>query len=93
MIEYKSEDKGKNLFVIGRFEPSSRFCICGVKNEELVLEDREWICQNCGETHDRDILAARNIKMFCFRKYESGQDSVSIDLQAPTTLAWRVCQF
>jgi len=77
MIEYKCEDKGKNLF--GRFEPSSKLCVCGVKNEELVLEDRECVCSNCGVKHDRDILAANNIKTFDFRKYESGQEFATIE--------------
>ena len=86
MIEYKCEDKGKNLFVIGRFEPSSKLCICGIKNDKLTLDEREWVCENCGETHDRDILAARNIKMFGFRKYESGQDFVTIESQEPPQL-------
>ena len=80
MLEYKTEDRGKNLFVIGRFEPSSKLCICGVKNEKLTLEDREWICQNCRVKHDRDILAAKNIKMFGFRKFEAGQVSATIEL-------------
>jgi putative transposase len=79
MIEYKSEDKGKNLFVIGRFEPSSKLCVCGVKNNELTLNDRELVCSNCGVKHDRDILAANNIKTFGFRKYESGQGFVTIE--------------
>lgn len=77
MLEYKMEDHGKNLFVIGKFDPSSKLCICGVKNEALTLEEREWTCQNCGEIHDRDILAAKNIKMFGFRKYEAGQVSAT----------------
>lgn len=86
MLEYKTKDRGKNLFVIGRFEPSSKLCVCGVKNETLTLEEREWVCKNCGEKHDRDILAARNIKMFGYRKYEAGQVSATKELQEPSLL-------
>jgi putative transposase len=64
MMEYKTEDKGKNFIVIGRFDPSSKLCYCGTKNEELTLNDRTWTCKNCGITHDRDELAANNIKNF-----------------------------
>lgn len=63
-LEYKSEWNGVNLLKIGRFEPSSKTCSCGVVNSRLKLSDREWTCATCGQTHDRDILAANNIKRF-----------------------------
>ena len=31
-------------------------------NKELKLSDRTWTCPNCNTTHDRDLLAANNIK-------------------------------
>ncbi len=63
-LEYKTEWRGKNLLKIGRFEPSSRTCdVCGAVNRELTLSDRTWKCA-CGAEHDRDLLAARNIKRF-----------------------------
>ena len=61
---YKCEWYGKNLITIGRFDPSSRLCTCGVVNKELTLKDREWTCSSCGAFHDRDLLAACNIKHF-----------------------------
>lgn len=63
-LEYKSDWYGKNLIRIGRFEPSSKMCTCGVINKELKLSDRDWKCGSCGTTHDRDLLAANNIKRF-----------------------------
>ena len=60
-LEYKAERVGKNVLVIGRFEPSSKMCSCGKLNHELKLSDRKWTCE-CGLTHDRDVLAAQNIK-------------------------------
>lgn len=63
-LEYKSDWYGKNLLVIGRFEPSSKICSCGVINYELTLADREWTCPSCGTKHDRDMLASQNIKNF-----------------------------
>src|SRR5690606_969271 len=65
-LTYKCEWYGKNLLVIGRFEPSSRLCSCGHYNDTLTFKDREWICPNCKEKHDRDILAANNIRRFAF---------------------------
>jgi putative transposase len=67
-LEYKAEWRGVNLLKIGRFEPSSRACTCGTVNRELSLSDRKWTCKACGATHDRDILAAQNIKRFALAK-------------------------
>jgi len=72
MLEYKSEWYGKNISIIGRFEPSSKTCNnCGFINKELKLSDRKWICNNCGTKHDRDINAAINIKKFGLRNKPS----------------------
>lgn len=68
MLKYKCEWQGKNLIQIGRFEPSSKLCICGVLNKELSLKDRIWTCKSCGAEHDRDTLAANNIVRFSFQK-------------------------
>ena len=62
-LEYKAERAGKNVITIGRFEPSSKTCTCGKVNDALKLSDRVWTC-SCGTTHDRDLLAANNIKRF-----------------------------
>lgn len=63
-LTYKCKWYGKNLLTIGRFDPSSKMCSCGIINKELQLKDREWTCSSCGKSHDRDILAANNIKYF-----------------------------
>lgn len=67
LLEYKAEWYGKNILRIGRFEPSSRLCNCGVINKKLKLSDRKWTCGNCGTTHDRDALASSNIKKIAFQ--------------------------
>ena len=63
-LRYKCDWYGKNLVEINRFLPSSKMCSCGVINENLTLSMREWTCDACKVTHDRDILAAQNIKRF-----------------------------
>lgn len=52
----------KKVISIDRFYPSSKTCSkCGYKKEDLTLNDRSWVCPNCGTKHDRDINAAVNI--------------------------------
>jgi putative transposase len=68
MLKYKAKWYGKNVIQIGRFEPSSKMCSCGKINHDLQLKDRIWTCKECGETHDRDVLAANNILDFSFHK-------------------------
>ena len=75
MLEYKANWYGKNLIKIGRFEPSSKCCSnCGSINHKLTLSDREWTCDNCNVTHDRDVNAAKNIKSFGLKNILSGTD-------------------
>lgn len=68
ILDYKAEWFGCNILRIGQFEPSSKMCSCGVINKELKLSDRNWVCKSCGTIHNRDLLAANNIKKFAFVK-------------------------
>lgn len=79
MLEYKADWYGKNILRIGQFAPSSKTCSCGVINKDLKLSDREWTCKSCGTTHDRDILAACNIKSFALKNIFSGTESKNQD--------------
>jgi putative transposase len=67
MLEYKCACSGVNFVKIGRFEPSSKQCPCGKRNDALTLADRVWQCE-CGLDHDRDMLAACNIKAFGLKR-------------------------
>ena len=72
MIEYKTEWYGKNVSIIGRFEPSSKVCSnCGWINKDLTLDIREWTCPKCNIIHDRDTNAGKNIKNFGLRNQPS----------------------
>ena len=58
----KAFNNGKQVVFVDRFYPSSKTCsVCGYKKYDLKLSDREWVCPQCGERHDRDINAAMNI--------------------------------
>jgi len=59
---YKAEQWSGMVIEVGRFFASSRLChVCGYKNIDLMLMDREWTCPDCHTRHDRDVNAARNI--------------------------------
>lgn len=61
MLAYKADWFGKDVVKVGRFYASSKTCECGVKNDNLKLSDREWLCESCGLVNQRDLLAANNI--------------------------------
>jgi putative transposase len=62
MISYKSNWYGRTFHKIDQWEPTSKTCsVCGAKAEAMHLSIREWICNSCGTSHDRDINAAVNI--------------------------------
>lgn len=71
ILKYKCDWYGKNFIQIGRYEPSTKLCSCGYINHSLTLKDREWTCPSCKVTHDRDILAANNIKFIGLEQPES----------------------
>ena len=65
MLEYKADWNGKNLVMIGRFDPSSKLCSsCGNKKKKLSQSQRTYICHECGFRMDRDLNASINIKNF-----------------------------
>ncbi|MER7203991.1 transposase [Streptomyces sp. CB01635] len=62
MLEYKAAWYGREVVAVDRFFPSSKLCsACGALAERMPLNVREWTCENCGTTHDRDENAANNL--------------------------------
>lgn len=59
---YKAGWYGCDLWVAGRWYPSSKTCsACGLVNAELTMADRTWTCGGCGTVHDRDENAGINL--------------------------------
>lgn len=67
-LSYKSLLYGSKVLFVSRFFPSSKTChCCGWKNANLSLNDRRFVCQECGVIEDRDVNAALNIKKEALR--------------------------
>lgn len=63
-IEYKQSWAGGMVEYVPRFYPSSKTCSgCGAVKEELGLEERVYVCYNCGMEKDRDLNAAINLSI------------------------------
>ncbi len=64
MLEYKAARYGRTFARVDRWFPSSQLCsACGFRDGPKPLAVRAWTCANCDTTHDRDINAARNIRI------------------------------
>ena len=73
-LAYKAHWYGRMLVQVDRFYPSSRICHnCGRKYDGLLLSEREWVCESCGASHDRDVNAALNILDEALRLSQTGQ--------------------
>lgn len=61
MLEYKCRWYGKQLIIVPPHYTSQECSNCHHNSGKKTLNIRKWICENCGENHDRDINAAKNI--------------------------------
>ncbi len=60
---YKTEQYGGYVQLVSRWYPSSKTChTCGWIKEDLTLEDRVWVCEQCGVIHERDLNASLNLR-------------------------------
>lgn len=60
------------IIVADKYYPSSKTCnYCGYINKSLTLNDRQWVCPECGEVIDRDYNAACNLRDWYFKNYNT----------------------
>jgi putative transposase len=61
-ITYKAREYGSTVNTVSRWFPSSQTCsCCGWVNKDLKLEDRVFVCLDCGYIVDRDYNGAKNL--------------------------------
>ena len=61
-LKHQSKKRIRAVLKIRRWTPTTKCCsVCGHKNENLTLSDRQWMCPKCDTHLDRDHNAAINI--------------------------------
>lgn len=74
ILRHLARKETKEVCQVDRYFASSQTCSgCGSKNRKLSLEEREWVCTECGCVHDRDENAAVNVLE---RAFSSGKVGV-----------------
>ena len=66
LLNYKTLERNKVFYKISKWQPTTIVCSsCGSYHKDIVssLSIREWICPDCGVIHNRDINAAKNIRL------------------------------
>jgi len=62
-LKYKCKNNNIKLVIADRWYPSSKICsCCGHKKDKLSLNERTYICEECGLIIDRDYNASINLK-------------------------------
>ena len=64
-LAYKAQWAGGQVVTAPRFFPSTKTCsACGWVWETITLDDRTFVCQQCGLVMDRDLNAATNLAVW-----------------------------
>ena len=72
-------EKSGRSFEISKWSPSTKFCPnCGSLNRGITLSDRIFKC-DCGYEFDRDVHAARNVKLFGSTKRAECLEQASVE--------------
>jgi len=66
-LTYKCQWNNIKLIIADRWFPSSKLCSgCGYKKDKLNLNERKYICEECGIVIDRDLNASINLKKLAY---------------------------
>jgi len=79
--------KNERAFEISKWTPSTKYCPqCGSLNDGIQLSDRVFKC-DCGYQFDRDVHAAKNVKLFGSTKRAECLEQTSVDKLASIALS------
>ncbi len=80
-----SMEKAGESFKISKWMPTTKFCPnCGCLNN-IGLDERTYKCE-CGYQFDRDVHAAKNVKLFGSTKRAEWLEQPSVEILASTAL-------
>jgi IS605 OrfB family transposase len=91
-LQYKGEYAGRSVEVVSERNTSVTCSACGALSGPRGVNgliERSWLCRHCGEWHDRDVNAARNI-LIGSRCRTSVRGNESSQWQIPSSNAYRV---
>jgi len=63
-LQYKGQQAGRSVFIVNERNTTRTCSSCKALTGPAgldMLDVRTWVCSECGDTHDRDVNAARNI--------------------------------
>jgi IS605 OrfB family transposase len=86
---YKSQQAGRSVRVVSERDTTRTCSSCGARTGPTGLDMcavRTWMCSECGDTHDRDVNAAKNI-LSAGRMPPSVSGNESSSSVAPTSQA------
>jgi len=76
-LKQKAEETGSIIIEADKWFASSKLCnVCGYKNKDLQLSDRNWTCPKCATTHNRDTNAGLNLQKLGLKIISLGQTNV-----------------
>ena len=79
--------KNERAFEISKWAPSTKYCPqCGSLNDGIQLSDRVFKC-DCSYQFDRDVHAAKNVKLFGSTKRAECLEQTSVDKFASIALS------
>ena len=91
-LAYKSQQAARSFEVLSERNTSVTCSACGALSGPRGVNGlivRSWICSDCGESHDRDVNAARNILIGSRCRTSVRGNELSYSL-APPSSAYRI---
>ena len=93
-LRYKGEYAGRSVRIVSERYTTQTCSSCGARTGPTGLDMcavRTWMCSECGDTHDRDVNAAKNI-LSAGRLPPSVSGNESSSEAAPASQAVRRCE-
>lgn len=79
ILEHVAHMSGKQVVKIGRWEPTSQTCSCCGHRQAIELQERWFVCNECGLEIGRDHNAARNIRREAITMLGVGASTPSLE--------------